>query len=51
MVNSNFTIQWLLQNFTNLFISKGIVEAHGGDLAKNNVDRIGTTFSFIFPVM
>jgi signal transduction histidine kinase len=30
-----------------LFISKGIVEAHGGKIwAKNNVDGIGATFSF-----
>jgi signal transduction histidine kinase len=35
-----------------LFISKGIVEAHGGKIwAKNNVDGIGATFSFSLPVM
>jgi two-component system, OmpR family, sensor histidine kinase VicK len=33
-----------------LFISKGIVEAHGGKIwAKNNVDGIGATFSFSLP--
>jgi two-component system, OmpR family, sensor histidine kinase VicK len=35
-----------------LFISKGIVEAHGGKIwAKNNIDEIGATFSFSLPVM
>jgi signal transduction histidine kinase len=35
-----------------LFISKGIVEAHGGKIwAKNNVDGIGATFSFSLPAM
>jgi signal transduction histidine kinase len=34
-----------------LFISKGIVEAHGGKIwAKNNVDGIGATFSFSLPI-
>jgi two-component system, OmpR family, sensor histidine kinase VicK len=34
-----------------LFISKGIVEAHGGKIwGKNNVDGIGATFSFSLPV-
>ena len=34
-----------------LFISKGIVEAHGGKIwAKNNVDGIGATFSFSLPL-
>jgi signal transduction histidine kinase len=33
-----------------LFISKGIVEAHGGKIwAKNNVDGTGATFSFSLP--
>ena len=33
-----------------LFISKGIVEAHGGKIwANNNVDGIGATFSFSLP--
>jgi signal transduction histidine kinase len=33
-----------------LFISKGIVEAHGGKIwAKNNVDEVGATFSFSLP--
>lgn len=35
-----------------LFISKGIVEAHGGKIwAKNNADGIGATFSFSLPVI
>ena len=35
-----------------LFISKGIVEAHGGKIwGKNNVDGIGATFSFSLPTM
>ena len=35
-----------------LFISKGIVEAHGGKIwAKNNVDGTGATFSFSLPSM
>jgi two-component system, OmpR family, sensor histidine kinase VicK len=34
-----------------LFISKGIVEAHGGKIwAKNNVDGVGATFSFSLPI-
>jgi signal transduction histidine kinase len=33
-----------------LFISKGIVEAHGGKIsAKNNIDGVGATFSFSLP--
>jgi two-component system sensor histidine kinase VicK len=35
-----------------LFISKGIVEAHGGRIwAQNNTDGIGATFSFSLPVI
>ncbi|MGA9150494.1 MAG: HAMP domain-containing sensor histidine kinase, partial [Candidatus Nitrosopolaris sp.] len=35
-----------------LFISKGIVEAHGGKMwAKNNVDGLGATFSFSLPAL
>ena len=35
-----------------LFISKGIVEAHGGKIwAKNNVDGVGATFSLSLPVI
>jgi signal transduction histidine kinase len=35
-----------------LFISKGIVEAHGGKIwAKNNADGIGATFSFSMPTV
>jgi two-component system sensor histidine kinase VicK len=34
-----------------LFISKGIVEAHGGKIwAENNADGKGATFSFILPI-
>ena len=34
-----------------LFVSKGIVEAHGGRIwAENNPDGIGATFSFSLPL-
>ncbi|HEX9319194.1 MAG TPA: HAMP domain-containing sensor histidine kinase [Nitrososphaeraceae archaeon] len=34
-----------------LFISKGIIEAHGGSLeAHNNVDSVGATFRFTIPL-
>jgi signal transduction histidine kinase len=34
-----------------LYISKNIVEAHGGKIwASNNLDGIGSTFSFSIPV-
>jgi two-component system, OmpR family, sensor histidine kinase VicK len=34
-----------------LFISKNIVEAHGGEIwAENNVDGKGATFSFTLPI-
>jgi two-component system, OmpR family, sensor histidine kinase VicK len=35
-----------------LYISKGIVEAHGGKIwAENNSDGKGATFTFTLPVM
>jgi signal transduction histidine kinase len=35
-----------------LFISKGIVEAHLGEISgKNNVDGKGATFSFSLPII
>jgi signal transduction histidine kinase len=35
-----------------LYISKGIVEAHGGSIwAENNTDARGATFSFRIPVV
>jgi two-component system sensor histidine kinase VicK len=34
-----------------LFISKGIIEAHGGRIrAENNADGIGATFAFSLPL-
>ncbi len=34
-----------------LFISKSIVEAHGGEIwAENNASGEGTTFTFILPI-
>jgi two-component system sensor histidine kinase VicK len=34
-----------------LYISKGIIEAHGGKMwAENNSDGIGATFSFTLPL-
>jgi signal transduction histidine kinase len=33
-----------------LFISKGIVEAHNGEIwAQNNIDQKGATFAFSLP--
>ena len=35
-----------------LFISKGIIEAHGGEIwAQNNTDGNGATFSFSLPII
>ena len=35
-----------------LYICKGIIEAHGGNIwAKNNVDGKGATFSFTLPLL
>ena len=35
-----------------LYISKGIIEAHGGKMwAENNSDGIGATFSFTLPLV
>lgn len=35
-----------------LFISKSIVEAHGGKIwAENNQDQIGASFSFSLPIV
>ena len=33
-----------------LYMSKGIIEAHGGKMAENNSDGISATFSFTLPL-
>ena len=43
--------QWVAKgNGLGLFISKGIVEAHGGDLQVESMLGEGSTFSFTLPV-
>jgi len=49
---SKFTTKSSSGTGLGLFISKNIIEAHGGKIwAENNVDGIGATFSFSIPIV
>ena len=49
---TKFTSKSLKGTGLGLFISKGIIEAHGGRIwAENNIDRIGAIFSFSLPLL
>ncbi len=48
---SKFTAKSFSGTGLGLYISKSIVEAHGGKIwAENNSDGKGTTFTFILPL-
>jgi signal transduction histidine kinase len=49
---TKFTSKSLKGTGLGLFISKGIIEAHGGRIwAENNIDGIGAIFSFSLPLL
>ena len=49
---TKFTSQISQRYRFGLFISKGIIEAHGGRIwAENNIDGIGAIFSFSLPLL